>query len=196
MDGSSYKGFVLCESRGFLSTQCHCSYAVTPAVMSGCRKSYRADKCHKWRDLRCREYWERFEVTTTTYLRIRFCQTRRSVCGLVLHLWKDGSTVMFTIKGSKKNKSNPVAKGSHPITISHRRKVTSHKNWILIVNFISDLVFLSAFTDTHLMPSLDTYVATKMNGAALYTFPLSQPQNTVLNLSFLVYLLWRNLVHV
>jgi len=30
------------------------------------------------------------------------------------------------------------------------------------------------------------YMATKMNGAALYTFLLSQPQNTLLNLSFLV----------
>ena len=109
----SHKGFVFCGSRGFLSTQCGCCYAVTPGDMSGCCKNYRTDNCHKWRHLRCYECWERFEVTTTLYLRIRVCQIRRPVCGLVLRLWKEGSAFMFNIKGSKKNNTNPVAKGSH-----------------------------------------------------------------------------------
>ena len=115
--------------------------------MSSCHKNYRTDNCHKSRDLRFYECRERFEVTTVLYWRIRVCQIRHSVCGLVLHLWKEGSAVMFNIKGSKKNNSTPVGNGSNPTTISHRRKVTSRKKWILIVNFISDLVFLSACTE-------------------------------------------------
>jgi hypothetical protein len=38
---------------------------------------------------------------------------------------------------------------------------------------------------THLLASIVTHMATKMNGAALYTLLLSHPQNTALNLSFL-----------